>query len=236
MLNRLLITAATLGLLVCGATVGLEAVGVLFHAGRTPDPEQQRAEAFLARLETELSPADLPTEPVEFRTDVAQEAPAPNAEAVAPVGVSPDADARVAEGPQPADPATARAEQVALAPTGKVESPLPEGELQPEAGPEPTEPEPAPEPTPPVTREAEPVGAQPPAQLAVETINTPAAAAPARPQRLVGARSARAAEPVGRYVSFGWPFLDWLDAVIYPPAAPVTPGGRARQLATARLN
>jgi hypothetical protein len=229
MLKRLLTTAGTLGLLVCGATVGLEAVGVLFRAGSTPDPEQQRVEAFLARLETELSPADLPTEPVDFPTDVARETPTPNAEAVAPADLAPDADARVAEGPQPPDPATDRAEQVALAPTGKVESPLPEGEPQPEAGPEPAQPESAPEPAPPVIQEAEPVAAQPPAQLAVEATETPAAAAPARPQRLDGARRARAAEPVGRYVSFGWPFLDWLDAVIYPPRAPVAPvaAGRA---------
>jgi hypothetical protein len=220
MLKRLLTTAATLGLLVGGATVGFEAVGVLFHTGSTPDLEQQRLEAFLARLETEFNPADLPTEPVEFPTEVAQATPTPNAEAVPPADVTPVADVRVAQGPQPADPATDRGGQIALALTGKVESPLPEGEPQPKAGPEPA---------PPVIQEAEPVAAQPPAQFAVETTDTPAAAAPARPQRLGGARRARAAEPVGRYVSFGWPLLDWLDAVIYPPRAPVTPlaAGRA---------
>lgn len=224
MLKRLLTTAATLGLLMGGATVGFEAVGVLFHAGSTPDPEQQRLAAFLARLESEFNPADLPTEPVEFPTEVAQAAPTPNAEAVALV-----ADVRVAEGLQPADPAADRAEQVALASTGKVESPLPEGEPQPEAGPEPAQPETVTEPAPPVIQEAEPLAAQPPAQLAGETTDTLAAAAPARLQRLGGARRARAAEPVGGYVSFGWPFLDWLDAVIYPPRAPVTPlaAGRA---------
>jgi hypothetical protein len=228
MLKRLLTTAGTLGLLLCGATVGLEAVGVLFRTGTTADPEQQRVAALLARLEAEFSPVDLPIEPVEFPTDVAQEAPSPNTEAVAPADLTPNADVRVAEGLQPADPATDSVEQVALAPTGRVESPLPGGDLQPEAGPEPAQPEPAPEPEPPVIREIEPVAAQPPAQLAVETTDAPAAAASARPQRLGGARRTRAAEPVGRYVSFGWPFLDWLDAVIYPPRAPVTPTAAGR--------
>jgi hypothetical protein len=221
MLKRLLTTAATLGILVCGATVALEAVGVLFHAGGTPDPEEQLMEAFLARLEAEFNPADLPTEPVEFPTLVAQETPAPNADAVAPVDLAPDADVRVAEGPQPVEQVTARAEQIVLAPTGKAESPLPEGELQPEAGPEPAQPEPAPQPEPPVIREAEPA-AQPPPQLAAQTADIPAAAPAARPQRLAGA--ARASGPqvsVGRYVSFGCPLLDWLDAVIDPAAAQV---------------
>jgi hypothetical protein len=227
MLKRLLTTVGTLGLLVCGVTVGLEAVGVLFRTGTAPEPEQQRVEALLARLEAEFSPVDLPIEPVEFPTDKAQEAPTPNAEAVAPADLTPNVDDRVAEGPQPADPVTDSVEQVALAPTGKVESPLPGGELQPEAGSESAQPEPASEPEPTVIREAEPVAAQRPTQLAVET-DVPAAAASARPQRLGGARRARAAEPVGRYVSFGWPFLDWLDAVIYPPRAPVTPTAAGR--------
>ena len=58
MLKRSLTAIVTLGLAVFSVTVSLEAVGVLFHAG-VPDP-QQRVDAFVARLEAELGPMELP--------------------------------------------------------------------------------------------------------------------------------------------------------------------------------
>jgi hypothetical protein len=83
MVKRLLATTVVLGFLGFGATVTLEAVGVLFHVG-VADPEQ-RAEAFLARLEADLNSPDLPTEPVEMPSAAGQERPERGAQGLAAV-------------------------------------------------------------------------------------------------------------------------------------------------------
>jgi hypothetical protein len=71
MLTRPMVAVIMVALLFCGATVGLEAVGLLFHAS-IPDP-QQRIDSYVARLEADLSPVDLPTEPVDIPSDVAEQ-------------------------------------------------------------------------------------------------------------------------------------------------------------------
>ena len=71
MLTRPMVAVIMVALLFCGATVGLEAIGLLFHAGK-PDP-QQRIESYVARLEADLSPVDLPTEPVDVPSEVAEQ-------------------------------------------------------------------------------------------------------------------------------------------------------------------
>ncbi len=71
MLTRPMVAVIMVALLFCGATVGLEAVGLLFHASM-PDP-QQRIESYVARLEADLSPVDLPTEPVDVPSEVAEQ-------------------------------------------------------------------------------------------------------------------------------------------------------------------
>src|SRR6476661_8876200 len=55
MLRRSLAAVIALGLLLFGATVSLEALGLLFHAA-VPDL-QQRVEAFVARLAAEVADA-----------------------------------------------------------------------------------------------------------------------------------------------------------------------------------
>lgn len=61
MLKRLLSTIVMLAFLVSGATVAMEAMGLLFNVG-TADP-QRRAEAFMAQIEANADPMNVPREP-----------------------------------------------------------------------------------------------------------------------------------------------------------------------------
>jgi hypothetical protein len=187
MLGKPLAAAITLALLFCGATVGLESVGLLFHTG-VPDP-QQRVEAFVARLEADLSPVDLPTEPVEIPPEVAHDARERDAER--------PTVAEVADLPEDPEPDAHGGGRLAAA-FGSPVPARPETAVQPDEGAAslPDEPQgPAasvPAPLPAVhASSAEPTGEQ---------------AAP----RVSGARRATPPRgPVG-YAAFGWPVLDWL--------------------------
>ncbi|HEX5998456.1 MAG TPA: hypothetical protein VFZ16_03500 [Hyphomicrobiaceae bacterium] len=61
MLTKLLTTIVTVAFVVCGATVGLEALGLIFNVG-SADPEQ-RIEAAVAKIEANLDPMNVPREP-----------------------------------------------------------------------------------------------------------------------------------------------------------------------------
>jgi hypothetical protein len=192
MLRRWLAGGLTLGLLFCGATVSLEALGVLFHAG-APDP-QQRIDAFVARLEADLSPVDLPTEPVEGVHALAQEPPAH-------AGLVSSADpAQEGGGVGKASEVADRAEaddhsdgrlSIALV------SPIPSARSH--AAAQPDE----------VTPSLESLA---PAAVLLPTAQAPSAASAAtRPgRRAPGAgRPAAVLGPTG-YAAFGWPLLDLL--------------------------
>jgi hypothetical protein len=60
MLKRLLSTVVALALLFCGATIAMEALGLLFRTG-TADPES-RIEPFLDQIEATLDPMNVPRE------------------------------------------------------------------------------------------------------------------------------------------------------------------------------
>ena len=196
MLRRSLAAVIALGLLLFGATVSLEALGLLFHAA-VPDL-QQRVEAFVARLEADLSPVDLPEEPVEVPHEAAQELAGHYAERVeaAEPALQGDGAATAAEVADAVEPDRHNA-RVAAAFSSTMPDLRPETATEPEEGvaPAPVEPrEPAAVPAP---------------LLAVQ----PASAAPvAGPPvlRATGAHRATPARgPVG-YAAFGWPLLDWL--------------------------
>ncbi len=205
MLKMPLAAAVTLGLLFCGATVGLEAVGLLFHAG-DPDP-QQRVEAFVARLEADLSPVDLPTEPVELPREAALDLPVHDEPALAAepaldgegTGKAVEAPERVAPDVVPDGRGDERLEVA-------VSSTIPSLEPDTAASPdEPAVPYEAAAPMPLETQESvrAPLPAVHPASPA------PAAAAPPAPQATPARRERPALGPKG-YAAFGWPVLDWL--------------------------
>ena len=216
MLGKPLAAAVTLALLFCGATVSLEAVGLLFHVG-VPDP-QQRVEAFVARLEADLSPVDLPTEPVEFPVEIPAEVeegvPRADAENVAPAEPMQDNQHQAAEIQNGTDPDQSGGEALTAAVTAKIPSPLPVA--APPAAPEIAAPEseagaralPAQQAGP---QELAPVSAQ----RAPEFVGQATAVAPTAQRRGAGAdRSKRVharmrPRPAG-YAALGWPVLDWL--------------------------
>jgi len=203
MLRRPMAAAVTLGLLACCATVGLEAVGLLFHAS-IPDP-QQRIDAFVARLEAELSPVDLPTEPVELPRDVAQDLPGGETEhamAAEPAltGDGLDNADNAAESPRQAGLDGRGEERMAVAFSNPLPAPLPEGAAQPDDDAVPGRAVVA------VSPEA---SESVPAPLAAVRASSPPAVAQAAP-RATGARRARPVSGPAGYAAFGWPVLDWL--------------------------
>ncbi len=223
MLKRLLATTVALGFLGCGATVVLEAVGVLFHVG-VADPEQ-RADAFLARLEADLNTPDLPTEPVEIGSLAEQERPGQETERVAAVEAAEEERHKVAyvqDRPRQSEPED---EHVPVA-AKDVPGPLTEAVAQPEADRSPLPGE-AREPGRDAGEGAAPVrvaATVPPARrIGVDCTGAcaakpvalhPGPAATQRPARPHRSRYAGASTTGGG--ALGCPVLDWLDAVMAP--------------------
>jgi hypothetical protein len=196
MLRRSVTVAVTLALLFCGVTVSLEAVGLLFHAG-APDP-QQRIEAFVSRLEADLSPVDLPTEPVEVLREAAREPPDNDPEPVPVAQPVHDGDgaSRVAEIPDRAEPEGGSDDPLVVAFSSTVPNPqngiaaLPDEFVAPAESPS-------------ESHESAP------AVTAVQASSrAPPAARPA--QRMAGAPRPRPTQGATGYAAFGWPMLDWL--------------------------
>jgi hypothetical protein len=218
MLERPLAAAVSLVLLFCGATVSLEAMGLLFQTG-VPDP-QQRIEAFVARLVADLSPVDLPTEPVDLPRPVAQDLPRQDAEGA--TGVQPVLDAsdsrEVAEAPDRAEPDGRSDGRLAAAFSSPLPSPAPDTAAPPDdpMAPPPSEaeePSPVPAPLPAVA--PSPTGSEEPSPVpaplpAVEVPST-APAATSRAPRVTAARRATPTRGPMGYAAFGWPILDWLS-------------------------
>lgn len=202
MLRMPLAAAVTLGLLFCGATVGLEAVGLLFHAGDS-DP-QQRVEAFVARLEAGLSSVDLPTEPVELPREAALDLPVHDELALtAEPALDGEGTGKAVEAPERIEPDVEPDgrgdERLEVAVSSTIPSPEPDTAASPDA---PAAPDEAAAPMPPETREAMP------APLPAVHAASPATTAAAPPA--TAARRARPALGPKGYAAFGWPVLDWL--------------------------
>jgi hypothetical protein len=233
MLKRLLAATVALGLLGCGAVVVLEAVGVLFHVGAA-DPEQ-RADAFLARLETDLNTPDLPTEPVEIASQAPQKRPEQDTEPVAAVEAA-EGRHKVAyllqDPPHPLQDtpqqSTPDAERLPVAAADDVQDQLIDAAAQPEADRSPLAgaaraPErDAGESAAPVrvaatVPPARPLDADCTGACTVEPVavrpGPPLARRPARP---TGSRYARTGTAQGG--AFGCPVLDWLDSIVAPPS------------------
>jgi hypothetical protein len=192
MLGKPLAAAIALVLLLCGATVSLEALGLLFHRGALDF--QQRIEAFVARLEADLSPVDLPTELVEIPQEMAQEVPEGEGEPAPVVAASGRNAAGTAEAAE--SPDAHREGHVVAAFIGPIPA-RPETRLQPDEGAASA----ASEPKAPVA---------PPAPLPTVRASSPEpAAARAAPRAMGTRRAASRPGPVG-YAAFGWPVLDWL--------------------------
>jgi hypothetical protein len=219
MLKTLLTGIVTLGILGCGATVGLEAVGLLFQPGAL-DPEQ-RTEAFVARLEAEISPVDLPTErvPLDLQIEtvdipgqVAQEPPSQGPGRLVAADAEPlGGDALAEAGPEDQADGVGTGEQTAVALTMKVQGPIAEDSPPPETEPALTPPAPSPVqmPEPVVDQVPEPIAAPPPVELAVQkATETPARASPRGVAGTGRAKSSRAR--TGSTGTFGCPVLDWM--------------------------
>jgi hypothetical protein len=203
MLRKPVGAAVALGLLVCAATVGLEAVGLLFHAG-LPDP-QERIDAFVARLEADLSPVDLPTEPVDLPREVAQELPGGDAERTTAAAPAPAGDGvdNVAESPSPspAGPDGRSPDRLAVVFSSALPAPQSESAAQPDDAVAPGEV------VAPVLPEAEEPTSGP---LPAVQIPSPTPSVAQRAPRATAARRARPASSPAGYAAFGWPVLDWL--------------------------
>jgi hypothetical protein len=201
MLTRPAAAAVILVLLFCGATVGLEAVGLLFHAG-VPDP-QQRIEAFVSRLEADLSPVDLPTEPVEAPLKLAEELPRSDSERVTAAQPVQDVDdaGKVAEIPDRAEQEGGSDDRLTVAFSSTAPNPGPAMVDEPDEIAAPVLPESPSESNPPA-----PYPALPAVQASGEA---PVATRPTR--RTTGSRRLRPTQSTATgYAAFGWPVLDWL--------------------------
>jgi hypothetical protein len=109
MLKKLLSTVVTLAVVFCGATIAMEALGLIFLPGR-PDPED-RTEAVIAHIEATLDAVDVPSEadglwpPPEPLPEPLREplkvAEAPATDAVPPDAAAPDAAPPAAAPPDP---------------------------------------------------------------------------------------------------------------------------------------
>jgi hypothetical protein len=199
---RPLTAVVTLGVIACAATVGLEAVGVLFPAG---DAEPgSRMEAFTAGLGADIESMVAPSQPVDLPEEASAREPVwLDSEPIASTGPAPD-PAPVAAGEAPATAPAGEATVTAflampVAPGLPAESLADEG-LSPIEILSPRWQAPAPA----VAEQAEPVVVVPAAQAA-EPAPTPSRQRVARSDR---PRSARAHVGVGG--APGCPLLDWL--------------------------
>jgi hypothetical protein len=229
MLKKLLATTVALGLLACGGVIVLEAAGVLFQP--VPADSEQHADAFLARLEADLNTPDLPTEPVEIASQVPQERPWQEAEAVAAVDatearhmmayVLQDPPPRREPEPQQREP---EAEQLHVVAANDMQDHLIEAARQ-SGGHRSSLKGAVPEPGRDAGESAAPVrvaATMPPAgRLGGDCTGTcaakPIAVRPGpplaqRPTKPFQARYARTGTAQGR--SFGCPVLDWLDSIL----------------------
>jgi hypothetical protein len=199
---RLLTAAIALTVLVCGATVGLEAVGLLYPSGAPATQEaEEHTQAILARFETDLDsmvapsgPVDLPNEappPWKDAGPTTAAAPAPDAAPTTAAAAAPEAQSATAAGEPPADARPEGSERQALAFSMRADDPAP--------------PDQQPPPTPPSASEPEPVAVL----AAVQTAQPARSVQPrsARSERVAAARSRAATEAGG----WGCPVLDWLS-------------------------
>jgi hypothetical protein len=192
---RPLTAAIALAILVCGATVGLEAVGVLYPSGATATQEaEEHTQAVLVRFETDLDSMVAPSQPV----DLPNEAPPPwqDARPTTAAPPAPDAQPATAAGEPQTDAKREASEQPALAFSMRAGQVLQAGD--------PAPPNEQPPPMPPSASEPEPV-----AVLAAVQIAQPARSA--QPRSASAGRVASAArkrEADGR--GWGCPVLDWL--------------------------
>jgi hypothetical protein len=210
---RPLTATITLGILVCGATVGLEAVGVLFHGGSADtahgvfgaDPE--RAEAMAARIETDLdslvAPSEMvaPSEPVDLPSETEPAPLRPAAERASAPAVATHEEGR-SQSQERTDPDAPGSEGAALAFSVRLD-PGP-GETSAPEDPEETA---SPPPQPPA---AAPAVAEPRPVAALAAVQTSRPAPPqrvARPMRGPSARVRRTGSDGG----FGCPVLDLLS-------------------------
>lgn len=201
--GRPLTAFATLAVLVCCATVGLEAVGVLFQPGGSDS--ELRSDAFLPLLDIDLDSQVEPSEPVDLPSE---EAALPPTWVDLPAAAEP-AEAEAA-GTADAAPGPVHDKNVVVAFTMKLPQTLPPGSLPTEEH-EDSEPPVEASPSdaglpaePPAVQEPEPVVVQPAAQT-VEP-------APPQPQRTAAyarSRSARASR--ARAQSLGCPLLGWMS-------------------------
>jgi hypothetical protein len=100
MLKRLLSTVATFAFLLGGATVAMEALGLIFHVG--PADPRQRAEAAIARIEANADPMDVPREPEAERLwPLPEEPPAEPKPAPKAAALVPPPDAGLLDGEKP---------------------------------------------------------------------------------------------------------------------------------------
>jgi hypothetical protein len=198
---RPLIAAIALTVLVCGATVGLEAVGVLYPSGAPATQEaEERTQAVLARFETDLDSMVAPSGPV----DLPNEAPPPWQDARSTTAVPPAPDAppapetrsATATSESEADAKREASEQPALAFSMRAGQVLQAGDPGP--------PDEQPPPTPPSASEPEPVAV-------LAAVQTAQPARSSQPRSATGGRAASAArtrEAGGG--GWGCPVLDWL--------------------------
>jgi hypothetical protein len=191
-------TTIALGILVCGATVGLEATGVLFHAGA--EDSKQRTEALLARLETDLDSMVAPSAPVDLPSESEQEPPWQEPDRVAAAEPARDAAEGPAEGLLEGGPDARSGNRLAVAPDGRID-----GGSQPDST---SEADASPVPVVRPIQEATAVAAvmQPAINAVEREPATPPLARLARPDRPKSARLATA-----RSASTGCPVLDWLS-------------------------
>lgn len=196
MLRRPLAAAVALALLFFGAMISLEAIGVLFHTA-VPDP-QQRIDAFVARLEAELSPVDLPTEPVDVSPEARQEFAARDPERADAAEPAPELDGtrKATEVTDRVEP-DGNSERLAAALVSTIPEPRPEN-----AG-RPIDELPAAAPVEPEAAAVVP-GLLPTVRAAI------AAPVAETAPRATGARRVKLTRGPAGYVAFGWPLLDWL--------------------------
>jgi hypothetical protein len=188
MRTRPLTTVITLGVLVCGATVGLEAMGVLFQ----PSDPEQRTEAFLARLESDFDSMVSPSRPVDLPSESEQEPPWQQPDRAVAAEAARAAGPQQAEDPRAGEPEPRGGDRIAAAVDGAFDQgPALVAAAETDAGPAPA----GQEPTAPVLVRA--------AVHAVEAVPPPRRAQPAR------VKWARASTAGG--TSTGCPVLDWLS-------------------------
>ncbi|HEY7549844.1 MAG TPA: hypothetical protein VH913_10045 [Hyphomicrobiaceae bacterium] len=204
---RLLTAAIALTVLVCGATVGLEAVGVLYPSGASATQEaEEHTQAVLARFETDLDsmvapsgPVDLPNEaplPWQDAGPATAAASVPDAQPATAAPAPPETLSATATGESQTDAKREAGEHPALAFSMRAEPILQTGD--------PAPPDEQPPPAPRSASEPEPVAVP----VAVQAAPPARSAQPRSASAGRAASAARMREP-GRG-GWGCPVLDWL--------------------------